>query len=85
MYEHPLTAEHLRIVKEIIGYNVVGPIGKHLACGDVGRPKTACILNSPTDYINSIGVGAMAEWKDIIRIVVDRFQLSLRDEHSPVQ
>ncbi|KAJ2917028.1 hypothetical protein MD484_g3400, partial [Candolleomyces efflorescens] len=36
MYEHPLTAEHLRIVKEVIKYNVVGPIGKALACGDIG-------------------------------------------------
>ena len=36
MYEHPLTAEHIRIVKDVVKYNVVGPIGKHLACGDVG-------------------------------------------------
>ncbi|KAJ2934451.1 hypothetical protein H1R20_g2587, partial [Candolleomyces eurysporus] len=36
MYEHPLTAEHLRIVKDVIKYNVVGPIGKALACGDIG-------------------------------------------------
>jgi len=37
MYEHPLTAEHLRIVREVIGYNVIGPIEKNLACGDVGE------------------------------------------------
>lgn len=36
MYEHPLTAEHIRIVKDVVKYNVVGPIGKNLACGDVG-------------------------------------------------
>ncbi|KAM5539441.1 hypothetical protein V8D89_006893 [Ganoderma adspersum] len=36
MYEHPLTEQHLRIVREVIGYNVVGPIGKKLACGDIG-------------------------------------------------
>ncbi|KAI4528020.1 flavoprotein [Schizophyllum commune] len=36
MYEHPLTAEHLRIVREVVEYEVVGPIGKTLACGDVG-------------------------------------------------
>lgn len=36
MYEHPLTAAHLRVVTELIGYTVVGPIGKGLACGDVG-------------------------------------------------
>jgi phosphopantothenoylcysteine synthetase/decarboxylase len=38
MYEHPLTAEHLRIVQDVVGYKVVGPIGKNLACGDVGKP-----------------------------------------------
>ncbi|KAH6911469.1 flavoprotein [Coprinopsis sp. MPI-PUGE-AT-0042] len=36
MYEHPLTAHHLKTIKEVIGYNVVGPIGKQLACGDIG-------------------------------------------------
>jgi phosphopantothenoylcysteine decarboxylase len=36
MYEHPLTAEHLRTVQDVVGYKVVGPIGKNLACGDVG-------------------------------------------------
>ncbi|KIY46667.1 flavo protein [Fistulina hepatica ATCC 64428] len=36
MYEHPLTAEHLRVVSDVIRYNVIGPIGKGLACGDVG-------------------------------------------------
>ncbi|KAG6833458.1 hypothetical protein H0H87_006825 [Tephrocybe sp. NHM501043] len=36
MYEHPLTAEHLRIVHDVVGYNIIGPIGKSLACGDVG-------------------------------------------------
>ena len=36
MYEHPLTAEHLRVIRDIIHYEVVGPIGKALACGDIG-------------------------------------------------
>ncbi|EJD55033.1 flavo protein [Auricularia subglabra TFB-10046 SS5] len=36
MYEHPLTEEHLRVVRETLQYTVVGPIGKALACGDVG-------------------------------------------------
>ncbi|KAG8697686.1 hypothetical protein FRC08_006377, partial [Ceratobasidium sp. 394] len=36
MYEHPLTARHLAIVQDTIGYTVVGPIGKVLACGDIG-------------------------------------------------
>ncbi|KAI0328995.1 flavoprotein [Cubamyces sp. BRFM 1775] len=36
MYEHPLTEQHLRVVRDVIKYTVVGPIGKKLACGDVG-------------------------------------------------
>ncbi|KAJ7484669.1 flavoprotein [Mycena latifolia] len=36
MYEHPLTAEHLRIVRDVVKYTVMGPIGKLLACGDIG-------------------------------------------------
>ncbi|KAJ7236185.1 flavoprotein [Mycena rebaudengoi] len=56
MYEHPLTAEHLRVVRDVVKYHVVGPIGKLLACGD-------------------IGIGAMTEWRDIVKIVVDEFKL----------
>ena len=37
MYEHPLTEQHLQTVRDVIGYTVVGPIGKKLACGDVGE------------------------------------------------
>ncbi|KAG8987066.1 hypothetical protein FRB93_004958 [Tulasnella sp. JGI-2019a] len=59
MYEHPLTAVHLRTIKEVIGYTVVGPIGKGLACGDVG-------------------IGAMVEWRDIVNMVVQRWDLDLR-------
>ena len=36
MYEHPLTARHLEVVTSVIGYEVIGPVGKALACGDVG-------------------------------------------------
>jgi hypothetical protein len=36
MFAHPLTARHLELVERVIGYTVVGPVGKALACGDVG-------------------------------------------------
>jgi phosphopantothenoylcysteine decarboxylase len=72
MYNHPLTSEHLRVVKEVIGYHVVGPIGKTLACGDVGKdhPHFTEALLSPVE-----GLGAMTEWKDIVQIVAGRFSL----------
>jgi phosphopantothenoylcysteine decarboxylase len=73
MYEHPLTAEHLRIIKEVIKYNVVDPIGKALACGDICR---WFIYSIDEQYFP--GIGAMSEWYDIAQIVVDKFDLKLR-------
>lgn len=49
MYEHPLTAEHLRIIRDVVKYTVVGPIGKGLACGDVGEPS---LLSHRTELSN---------------------------------
>ncbi|KIJ62561.1 hypothetical protein HYDPIDRAFT_93825 [Hydnomerulius pinastri MD-312] len=49
MYEHPLTAEHIRIVREVVRYNVVGPIGKRLACGDIG-------LGAMTEWRDVVGI-----------------------------
>lgn len=46
MYEHPLTAEHLRVVKDVIKYDVVGPIGKALACGDIGQFSPVVVVAS---------------------------------------
>lgn len=49
MYAHPLTAAHLRVVRETLGYEVVGPIGKALACGDVG-------LGAMTEWRDIVGI-----------------------------
>jgi phosphopantothenoylcysteine synthetase/decarboxylase len=38
MYQHPLTADHLRVVQDKLGYMVSGPQGAGiLACGDEGE------------------------------------------------
>ncbi|KAJ3410433.1 hypothetical protein HDV05_003795 [Chytridiales sp. JEL 0842] len=36
MYTHPFTSKHLRILKEELGYLVIDPVEKLLACGDIG-------------------------------------------------
>ncbi|GAA6042638.1 hypothetical protein JCM8097_008259 [Rhodosporidiobolus ruineniae] len=59
MYSHPLTAKQLRMVQDELGYRVFGPIGKTLACGD-------------------IGLGAMYEWSDILKLVVEEYKLERR-------
>lgn len=36
MWDHPLTAKHVQGAREL-GYEVMGPVEKKLACGDTGR------------------------------------------------
>jgi phosphopantothenoylcysteine decarboxylase len=36
MYQHPITHIQLTFIKETLGYIVIDPISKKLACGDVG-------------------------------------------------
>lgn len=55
MWDHPFTKKQLDILKSI-NYQVVGPIGKLLACGD-------------------IGLGAMTEWQDIVKLVATTYKL----------
>ena len=73
MYGHPLTSEHIRVVQDTLKYTVMGPIGKELACGDVGMYTSLyyifCFVKCYA------GVGAMLEWSQIVDLVVDHFQL----------
>jgi phosphopantothenoylcysteine decarboxylase len=78
MYEHPLTAQHLRVVQEVVKYHVVGPVGKGLACGDVGMQSIHAL--GDTLLTSCLGLGAMTEWKDIVKIVVDKMQLQLKPQ-----
>lgn len=77
MYTHPLTDAHLAIVTNTLKYTVVGPIGKGLACGDVGEYLLHRRFLCETKCI--VGTGAMTEWVDIVAIVVDKFSLVLKD------
>ncbi len=36
MWEHPLTRPHVRTLVKVLGYEVVPPVSKQLACGDTG-------------------------------------------------
>ena len=36
MWMHPLTEVHVKMCKEVLGYEVRGPVEKRLACGDLG-------------------------------------------------
>nr|KAJ3423094.1 hypothetical protein HK105_003327 [Polyrhizophydium stewartii] len=45
MWTHPMTAKHLDVLTRDLGYTVVDPVAKTLACGDVGMGGMA----SPRD------------------------------------
>lgn len=76
MYDHPLTARHLAIIQDAIGYTVVSPAGKALACGDVGAYCVRMTQVGFVLYITRAGMGAMSEWTDIVELVVSRRPLS---------
>lgn len=77
MYLHPLTASHLNVVSDTLGYIVVGPIGKGLACGDTGKqPHSVVFLLVEIRTCTGTGTGAMTEWLDIVHIIVDQYELT---------
>jgi phosphopantothenoylcysteine decarboxylase len=36
MWTHPFTLKHLTALQQELGYHIIQPISKKLACGDVG-------------------------------------------------
>ncbi|KAG1826566.1 flavoprotein [Suillus variegatus] len=56
MYEHPLTAEHVRIVRDVVRYQVVEPIAKNIVCGDVG-------LGAMTERCNVVKIVVVDQMK----------------------
>ena len=76
MYEHPLTAMHLKVVKETLKYRVEGPIGAfHAGFWAIADPPP---LAAKGLACGDVGLGAMTEWKDIVRMVVDHYRLERR-------
>lgn len=78
MYTHPLTAPQLATAKDVIGYEVIGPISKTIACGDTGASSSPSFARSGRRRHLRTGIGGMTEWKDIVQLVVDRYKLKRR-------
>ncbi|CAG8564175.1 13285_t:CDS:2 [Cetraspora pellucida] len=36
MWDHPFTSTHLRVLNEQLGFQIISPVAKKLACGDMG-------------------------------------------------
>lgn len=43
MWEHPFTRKHLDVLERELGYAVVDPVSKLLACGDQGKGGLAAV------------------------------------------
>ena len=47
MYQHPLTADHLKVAQDRLGYRILGPQGAgKLACGDEGESPRDLLLST---------------------------------------
>tara|TARA_B100000795_G_scaffold21142_1_gene14085 strand:+ start:49 stop:744 length:696 start_codon:yes stop_codon:yes gene_type:complete len=43
MWEHPLTLQHLNVLQNQLGYQIIDPVIKTLACGDTGQGAMASV------------------------------------------
>lgn len=85
MFMHPLTARQIAFAQDTLGYEVIGPISKLLACGDLGE---SCSLHRLLAFYTDIalayaGQGAMEEWTDIVELVVRRYSLAAQQPAQP--
>ncbi|KAG2199456.1 hypothetical protein INT47_011568 [Mucor saturninus] len=53
MWHHPLTSRHMDVLRDVLGYHIVDPISKKLACGDTGIGAMA-EYKYIAEYIHSI-------------------------------
>ncbi|KAI9364140.1 flavoprotein [Pilaira anomala] len=56
MWNHPFTAKHLTILQDILGFKIIDPISKKLACGDTGlgaMAESTFISNYVLDLLKS--------------------------------
>jgi phosphopantothenoylcysteine synthetase/decarboxylase len=74
MWNHSMTARHLRVLDEL-GYAMVDPVEKKLACGVIGTIARAqaqfnAVLNTNSRLrYETVGKGGLAPVDDIIEVV----------------
>lgn len=54
MWEHPVTQQHTRLL-EAFGYQLISPVEKKLACGDVGMGAMASV-DAIVEQIRGVGL-----------------------------
>jgi phosphopantothenoylcysteine decarboxylase len=66
MWDHPLTAQHIHVLTQLLRYRCIPPISKRLVCGDTGK---FCVSCKRWILMSCIGIGAMAETETITNII----------------
>jgi len=78
MYQHPLTERHLSVVQGVLKYRVVGPIGMFSFHLNLGFYSISGSIAGKGLACGDIGIGAMTEWKEIVKMVVEEYHLRRR-------
>ncbi|KAI8973255.1 flavoprotein [Mycotypha africana] len=55
MWDHPFTAKHLKTLNQDLGFTIVNPISKKLACGDIGIGAMAEVATISEVLIETLG------------------------------
>ncbi|KAJ3237537.1 hypothetical protein HDU78_004036 [Chytriomyces hyalinus] len=67
MYNHPLTAIHLDTVTKILGYKIIAPISKLLACGDIGIGAMAEVTDISERVVKELEAHKTASLTALVR------------------
>lgn len=67
MWQHPITKEQIERLQKF-EYNIIPPIEKKLACGDLGKQLYVKIFKI------FLGIGAMAHVEDIVETLLSSKQ-----------
>ncbi|KAJ5418472.1 uncharacterized protein N7487_002022 [Penicillium crustosum] len=71
MWRHPVTSQHIRVLKEEWGVRKDEENGEEVGWFEVLQPQSSKVL-----ACGDVGSGAMLEWTEIVKVIEDRLGLS---------
>ncbi|KAH6584223.1 hypothetical protein BASA61_007581 [Batrachochytrium salamandrivorans] len=60
MWTHPMTAKHISVLRNDLGYTIIDPVSKTLACGDVGMGGMANVAAIATAVFEAARINRKA-------------------------
>ncbi|RHZ68235.1 hypothetical protein Glove_296g38 [Diversispora epigaea] len=63
MWEHPFTSKHLRVLSDQLGFQIISPMSKKLACGDTGIGAMAEVITIIDFIVQKLSLNLMVETK----------------------